>query len=125
MESNPEEFYDKSIRNRRWDKIMQEYESYYSEEERLALKTKYAELQLERMHKDVMAELLHGEEDKNEYEHIENKLGLKLGTITGITVGGNINIPPGQFYDTKATLRVGSEELNESMIKKIKGLISK
>lgn len=63
MESNPEEFAKGSVRRRRWDKIISDFDTYLTDEERQALRDKYSEIQMNQMHKDVMAELLHGAEE--------------------------------------------------------------
>lgn len=63
MKSNPEEFAKGSVRRRRWDKIISDFDTYLTDEERQALRDKYSEIQMNQMHKDVMAELLHGAEE--------------------------------------------------------------
>nr|DAT24713.1 MAG TPA: Pre-mRNA branch site protein p14 mutant, pre-mRNA splicing, adenine [Caudoviricetes sp.] len=62
MDSNPDEFMSSHPRQVRWDKIIRSYDSYLTDEERDAIRQKYSEIQMGAMHKDIMAELLYGEE---------------------------------------------------------------
>jgi len=66
MESNPHEFMSSSPRQVRWNRIIQDYDSYLSEDERAAINQKYSEIQMDAMHKDIMTELLHGEQQEDE-----------------------------------------------------------
>jgi hypothetical protein len=65
MESTPNEFVSSHPRQVRWDRIIRGYDSYLTEEEREAIRQKYSEIQMDGMHKDIMAELLYGEEQNN------------------------------------------------------------
>jgi hypothetical protein len=65
MDSNPHEFATSHPRQVRWDRIIRGYDSYLTEEEREAIRQKYSEIQMDAMHKDIMAELLYGEEQNN------------------------------------------------------------
>lgn len=153
MESNPEEFYDRSRRNLRWERIMSDYESYFSEEERTAVKSKYAQLQLERMHKDIMSELLNGEEEErvltgvkeqrklfvnqaqlaalqnqSQLAALQNQAQLAALNPWGLNVpqGQNLNLPiQNGGIQSSTSLRLGREVLDELTIKKIKDFISK
>ncbi len=62
MESNPDEFMKGHDRFYKWERIIENYRAFFSDEDAAILKAKYSALQLERMHKEIMAELLYGEE---------------------------------------------------------------
>lgn len=62
MESNPDEFTKGNDRFYKWERIIENYRAFFPEEDAAILKAKYSALQLERMHKEIMAELLYGDE---------------------------------------------------------------
>lgn len=62
MDSNPDEFVKGQIKARRWDRLLMEYEPYMTEKEKEGIKQRYSEIQMEQLHKEVMAELLRGDE---------------------------------------------------------------
>lgn len=63
MESNPDEFVQGHPRHPRWERIIERYKEFLDSEDKKLLKEKYTTLQMDQMHKEIMAELLHGEED--------------------------------------------------------------
>lgn len=69
MESNPSEFVKGNRRHAKWERIIAKYMEYVNPEDKKILNEKYGELQLNQMHKEVMAELLYGEreEEKPKY----------------------------------------------------------
>lgn len=66
MESNPSEFIKGHERHHKWERIIEKYMDYLNSEDREMLKNKYSEIQMEQMHKDVMAELLYGEDPRQD-----------------------------------------------------------
>lgn len=68
MESNPGEFLKGHKRHHKWERIMEKYMDFIDLQDKEILKKKYSEIQMEQMHKDVMAELLYGEEPKENEE---------------------------------------------------------
>jgi len=66
MESNPDEFVKGHSRHPKWERIIEKYMEFVNPEDKKILREKYSALQLDQMHKDVMAELLYGEENSKE-----------------------------------------------------------
>jgi hypothetical protein len=66
MESNPDEFVKGHSRHSKWERIIEKYMEFVNPEDKKIMKEKYSALQLDQMHKDVMAELLYGEENSRE-----------------------------------------------------------
>lgn len=64
MESNPDEFVQGHTRHYRWERIIEKYVPHMTDEDKAIIRSKYDALQLEHMHKEVMAELLYGDETK-------------------------------------------------------------
>jgi hypothetical protein len=64
MESNPDEFVKGHTRHSKWERIIEKYMEFVDPEDKKILKEKYSALQLNQMHKDIMAELLYGEENR-------------------------------------------------------------
>ena len=64
MESNPDEFVRGHSRHPKWERIMEKYTEFVNPEDKKMLREKYSALQLEQMHKDIMAELLYGEDNE-------------------------------------------------------------
>jgi len=71
MESNPTEFAKGNPRARVWDKIITDYDSYMTDEEKQAVRHCYSEIQMDQMHKQIMAELLKSEEKTEDSFDIE------------------------------------------------------
>lgn len=135
MESNPDEFMDGHRRNNRWGRIMDKYDSFMSEDDRKVLKEKYTALQMDSMHKEIMAELLYGEEERQkelEFEQMSlaRRLGISAaqqpmitpGTIVNVQHQGSItapaNITPGNLNVDSIT--IAGTKLDKSLIQKIK-----
>jgi hypothetical protein len=66
MESNPDEFVKGHSRHPKWERIIEKYMEFVNPEDKKILKEKYSALQLDQMHRDIMAELLYGEENSRE-----------------------------------------------------------
>ena len=78
MESNPDEFVKGNRRHAKWERIIAKYMEYVNPEDKKILNEKYGELQLNQMHKEVMAELLHGESGEENLKYTEKQMELKL-----------------------------------------------
>lgn len=62
MESNPDEFVQGHKRHHKWERLIEKYSEFMDKEDKDALKQKYRVIQMDQMHKSVMAELLYGDE---------------------------------------------------------------
>lgn len=136
MESNPDEFMDGNRRSNRWGRIIDKYDSFMSENDRKVLKEKYTALQMDSMHKEVMAELLYGEEERQkelEFEQMSlaRAVGMNMakkqamltpGTIVNVQPQGSItapaNITSGNLNVDSIT--IAGTKLDKSLIQKIK-----
>ena len=78
MESNPDEFVKGNRRHAKWERIIAKYMEYVNPEDKKILNEKYGELQLNQMHKEVMAELLYGERDEENPKYKEKQMKLEL-----------------------------------------------
>ena len=78
MESNPDEFVKGNRRHAKWERIITKYMEYVNPEDKKILNEKYGELQLNQMHKEVMAELLYGERDEENPKYKEKQMKLEL-----------------------------------------------
>jgi hypothetical protein len=78
MESNPGEFVKGNRRHAKWERIISKYMEYVNPEDKKILNEKYGELQLNQMHKEVMAELLYGERDEENPKYTEKQMKLDL-----------------------------------------------
>ena len=108
MESNPEEFVSPHQRERRWEVLISKYESHMKNEERIAIKEKYSELQMNKCHKEIMAELLR--EPQPEKERPEKEMWKQVAlpfdarntnTIQGTVSGRNIREELEKFVSDK------------------------
>lgn len=133
MESHPEEFGHKG--SGRWASWLEPLMRLATDEEKLLLRTR----RMDEVHEEVMDELLNGEarreEERRQREEVEKRAAQKLqaqiqqmnamqqaqqaaqlyGQTQGITLGSN------QYANHIApTLQLGSETIDEGMIKQIK-----
>jgi hypothetical protein len=136
MESNPEEFaeHPAKLGVGKWMRLVDRYRGYFTEEEGKAFQDKLRELRMNELQKEIMAELLYGEERRRaeaedlEYErrammaqaqsapnryamtNTQMHIAQALGTGTSIT-------------SSSPSLQIGQETLDESIIGKLKQLI--
>lgn len=136
MESNPEEFaeHPAKLGVGKWMRLIDRYRGYFTEEEGKAFQDKLRELRMNELQKEIMAELLYGEERRRaeaedlEYErrammaqarsapnrfamtNTQMHIAQALGTGTSIT-------------SSTPSLHIGNETLDESIIGKLKQLI--
>jgi hypothetical protein len=153
MESNPEEF---SAKNRdRWMRIVKRYDHLFNEEESAALRTRMREIDMGEFHKELMAELLYGDERRREEaEAIEEKRmemlrmqsamgplmqsahrvqaaqGLQNSRLIGNDVTasplfGSITSSNTRGSSYAAHLQIDDETIDSSLIKKLKALLTK
>lgn len=132
MESNPQEFMSSSPRQMRWNRIIRDYDSYLSDDERAAINQKYSEIQMDAMHKDIMTELLYGEQQEEEAQQSiysvtsagTERLRLGANGTVGIgvqhpsntlTIASN-SISPGR-------VQLGNQTLDEQTLAKLKALV--
>lgn len=80
MESNPDEFAKGNPRARVWEKLITDYDPYMTEGEKKTVRHAYSEIQMNQMHKQIMAELLKTEQ-KTEDPFDIKKLGLPKGYL--------------------------------------------
>jgi hypothetical protein len=75
MGSNPDEFTgdDKD----RWMRMIKHYEAFFSDEERKAISEKYNAIMMGKFHKDVMSELLYGEERRQQERETQTQMELE------------------------------------------------
>lgn len=62
MESNPDEFVQGHKRHHKWERLIEKYSEFMDKADKDALTKKYCIIQMEQLHKSVMAELLYGDE---------------------------------------------------------------
>ena len=128
MESNPEEFTGDS--KDRWMRHLKRYEDFMSDEEREAIQTKQREIMMDVMHKDIMAELLFGDERRREAEEYANELvnvpkrlivnpALANSALTAIGATATNNTITMQAN----TMTLGGESLDKNTLKKLKALL--
>lgn len=137
MESNPEEFVHAT--KNRWKHIIKRYEHLFSEEENAVIKTKLREIEFGEFHKELMAELLYGEERRlEEAEAIEEKRMemLRLQSARGALMQSTHRMQAAQGLQNSLTsstngssyatqLHIGGETIDGSLVKKLKALLTK
>jgi hypothetical protein len=124
MESNPEEFSGDS--HDRWMRHLKRYEDFLSDEEREAIQTKQREIMMTRMHKDIMSELLYGDEQRQEdhramveaaSKSLTNSLVFSPSPVTGFPVNNTIAMQAD-------TMTLGGEPLDKETLKQLKALLT-
>ena len=142
MESNPEEFADSpgKLSVGKWMRLVDRYRGYFTEEEGKAFQDKLRELRMNELQKEIMAELLYGEERRRaEAEDIEYQRKMMMAQarsapnryamtktqmeiaqaqaqVQAMGVGGFVT-------SSTPSLHIGNETLDESIIGKLKQLI--
>lgn len=119
MESNPDEFVKGNDRRFKWEKIIKDYMEYMTDEEKAHVKQKYSELQMDVMHKEVMSELLHGEEqDEDPFKPIPHKFTIPFGELDTVTITSK---------DTQSTreqiLEIFEEHKNEENSRRLRSTL--
>jgi hypothetical protein len=125
MESNPEEFTGDSAD--RWMRHLKRYEDFMSDDEREAIQTKQREIMMDVMHKDIMAELLYGDErrrQEEEFAKIVANVPKRLVVnptyqphqVTGFPVNNTIAMQAD-------TMTLGGESLDKKTLKRLKALL--
>jgi hypothetical protein len=146
IESHPEEF---GRGAHRWDWIIERVQNYGSKEEDEAIDAALRPIRLQEVHEDMMDELCNGddrrrkEEEEREYEKqlMQQVQQQRMAQQQGLTAAQNaytgsfgkpssqplvIAAPNGteaMRITTNGDLQIGSETLNEGIIKKIKGAL--
>jgi hypothetical protein len=138
MESNPEEFADHpaKIGVGKWMRLIDRYRGYFTEEEGKAFQDKLRELRMNELQKEIMAELLYGEERRRaEAEDIEYQRKMMMAqarsapnryamTQTQMQIAQAQALGTGtSITSSNPYLQVGQETLDESIIGKLKQLI--
>lgn len=125
MESNPEEFSGDS--HDRWMRHLKRYEDFLSDEEREAIQTKQREIMMTRMHKDIMSELLYGDEQRQEdhramVEAASKSLtnSLVFSPSQGIEA---MRISPEGVIGINTNISIGGETLDKPTLRKLKALL--
>ena len=132
MESNPQEFMSSNHRQVRWSRIIRDYDSYLSEDERAAINQKYSEIQMEAMHKDIMTELLYGEQQEEEAQQSIYSVASAGMERLRLDANGNIGIGVTHPSNTltiasnaisPGRVQLGNQTLDEQTLAKLKALV--
>jgi uncharacterized protein YlxW (UPF0749 family) len=141
MESNPEEFAEtpNKLGVGKWMRLVDRYRGYFTEEEGKAFQDKLRELRMNELQKEIMAELLYGEERRRaeaedlEYERrammaqtqtnpkryamTKTQMQIAQAQVLGNGVSITSSNPSNQSF------QIGQETLDESIIAQLKRLI--
>jgi hypothetical protein len=125
MESNPEEFSGDS--HDRWMRHIKRYEEFMSDEERDVISEKHRAIMMDRMHKDIMSELLYGDEQRKEdrramLEAASKSLTSSLVFSPGQGVGA-MSISPEGMVGISNNISIGGETLDKPTLRKLKALL--
>ena len=141
MESHPEEF--KSDVNGRWYDVVTEITEYGNEADKAAMNAKLRDIRLGEAHEGMMDELCNGperrrrQEEEAEYErqlilqkamaqrHTAQQYAQQYGNAFPQSLGKPLSGTSATLaiLDEANALQLGSEKLDESLLKKLKGLI--
>ncbi len=146
MESNPDEFTGDS--KDRWMRMLKRYEAFFNQEERDAILEKQNGIMMGEFHKEVMAELLYGEDRRREEREAQMEAAqMKMQSqVLGMRGQSGMNaaqaIQPGSIYALSAnsavsgtvtiqgtaniqsdTMTLGEESIDKSLIQKLKELV--
>lgn len=135
MDSNPDEFTGDS--KDRWMRMLKRYEAFFSQEERDAILEKQNAIMMGEFHKEVMAELLYGDERRQQEREAQMdleqaKMQMKaqalalqahpmMNTAQGIAPGSIYSIANNSVASN--TVTIGSETLDATLIQKLKALV--
>jgi hypothetical protein len=142
MESNPDEFTGDS--KDRWMRMIKRYEAFFNDEERKAITEKQNAIMMKEFHKEVMAELLYGEDRRREEREAQTEMAqMKMQSQIMRNAAQNLStIQPGSIYALAAnnvasgtvtiqgtaniqsdTMTLGGESIDKSLIQKLKELV--
>jgi hypothetical protein len=136
MESNPDEFTGDS--KDRWMRTIKRYEAFFNDEERKAISEKQNGIMMGEFHKEVMAELLYGEERRREEREAQAEMAqMKTQSQIMRNAAQNLStIQPGSIYALSAnsalsntvtiqsdTMTLGGETIDKPLIQKLKELV--
>jgi hypothetical protein len=136
MESNPDEFTGDS--KDRWMRMLKRYEAFFNQEERDAILEKQNGIMMGEFHKEVMAELLYGEERRREEREAQAEMAqMKTQSQIMRNAAQNLStIQPGSIYALSAnsavsntvtiqsdTMTLGGETIDKPLIQKLKELV--
>jgi hypothetical protein len=106
---------------------LKRYEDFLSDEEREAIQTKQREIMMTRMHKDIMSELLYGDEQRQEdrramVEAASKSLtnSLVFSPSQGIEA---MRISPEGVIGINTNISIGGETLDKPTLRKLKALL--
>jgi len=140
MESNPEEFAESpgKLSGGKWMRLVDRYKGYFTEEEKNLFNDKLRELRMDEFQKELMAELLYGEERRRaEAEDLEYERRAMMAQqpVHAIKNPNRYAMTNTQMHIAQAlgtgvsvtsstpSLHIGQETLDESIIGKLKQLI--
>jgi len=121
MESNPDEFTGDS--KDRWVRTIKRYEAFFNDEERKAISEKQNGIMMGEFHKEVMAELLYGEErrrEEREAHAAQNLSTIQPGSIYALSANSALSNTVTIQSDT---MTLGGETIDKSLIQKLKELV--
>jgi hypothetical protein len=142
MESNPDEFTGDS--KDRWMRMLKRYEAFFNDEERKAITEKQNAIMMGEFHKEVMAELLYGEDRRREEREAQTQMEMAQmkmqSQVLGLRAQSAMNaaqaIQPGSIYALSAnsavsntvtiqsdTMTLGGETIDKTLIQKLKELV--
>ena len=136
MESNPDEFTGDG--KDRWMRTIKRYEAFFNDEERKAISEKQNGIMMGEFHKEVMAELLYGEERRREEREAQAEMAqMKTQSQIMRNAAQNLStIQPGSIYALSAnsavsntvtiqsdTMTLGGETIDKPLIQKLKELV--
>lgn len=108
MDSNPDEFVPGHERHHRWERIIEKYVPHMTDEDKTIIRSKYDTLQLDQMHKEIMTELLYGEDPKQgltleKLQEVSKKLGVD-GAVNAVQ-GKRIRLTRNMYNDLKEIMK--------------------
>lgn len=136
MESNPDEFTGDS--KDRWMRTIKRYEAFFNDEERKAISEKQNGIMMGEFHKEVMAELLYGEERRREEREAQAEMAqmktqsqimrnaaqnlstIQLGSIYALSANSAVSNTVTIQSDT---MTLGGETIDKPLIQKLKELV--
>jgi hypothetical protein len=129
MDSNPDEFTGDS--KDRWMRMLKRYEAFFSQEERDAILEKQNAIMMGEFHKEVMAELLYGDERRREESEAQAQMAqMKMQSQIMRNAAQNLSaIQPGSIYALSAnsavsnTVTIDGETIDKPLIQKLKALV--